>query len=148
MRIDDITRADIRNNHKTISEILRYLEMGRILPIDRNSLTWNYVQQSEFIEDCLMRIPIQPFYFHEQRDGKYNVIDGTQRIITLDQFRKNEFVLSGLSINQNLNNINFDGLSSRYQNRFYDFDVKFHSFNPSTPRNIIDEFIRKINKIY
>ena len=148
MKIDNVIYVDVRSNHKIIYDILQCLEKGRICIIDRNDLTWDRIKQSEFIESCLMNIPFQPLYFHEQRDGNELVIDGTQRIITLDQFQKNEFVLSGLSINQNLNNINFDGLSSRYRNRFYDFDVKFHSFNPSTPRNIIDEFIRKINKIY
>jgi len=147
MKIDDVIYVDIRSNHKIIYDILQCLEKGRICITDHNDLTWDRIKQSEFIESCLMNIPFQPLYFHEQRDGNELVIDGTQRIITLDQFRRNEFVLSGLSINQNLNNINFDGLSSRYQNRFYDFDVKFHSFNPSTPRNIIDEFIRKINGI-
>ncbi len=147
MKIDDVIYVDTRNDHRTIYEIVRCIDRGTIY-IDRNDLTWDCVQQSEFIEDCLMRIPTLPFYFHEQCDGKYKVVDGTQRIITLDQFRKNELVLSGLTINPNLNNWNFYSLSDKYKNIFDDFDIKFHSFNPSTPKNIIDEFIRRVNKIY
>jgi len=147
MKINDVIYVDVRDDHKTIHEILRYLEKGIIHWIDRNDLIWDKVKQSEYIEFCLMNIPVQPLYFHEQRDGKYLTIDGAQRIITFDQFRKNEFVLSGLRINQNLNNINFDGLSDRYQNKFNDFYIKSHIFNLSTPRNIIDRFVTKINGI-
>jgi hypothetical protein len=147
MKINDIIYVDVRNNHRSIFDLLKWLDKGYFCTINRNDLTWDRIKQSEFIESCLMNIPFQPLYFHEQRDGRELVIDGTQRIITLDQFRKNEFILSELTINQNLNNINFDGLSTRYQNRFDDFDIKFHSFNPSTPKNIIDEFIRKINNV-
>lgn len=87
MRIDNVVYVDIRSDNRPISKLLWYLEKGIIHDIDRNDLIWDITKQSEFIEHCLMGIPIQPLYFHEQCDGKYVITDGTQRLITLDQFR-------------------------------------------------------------
>jgi hypothetical protein len=149
MKIDDVIYVDVRDDHKTIYEILRYLnEKKYILNLNYNDLTWDITKQSKFIESCLMRIPIQYLYFYELYDGRYSIADGIQRIITLDQFHNNELILSGLILNPKLNGIKFNDLHPKYKNIFEDTTIKFHSINlKKIPENIVEEIIRRIKNI-
>ena len=51
-------------------------------------------KKSLLIESLMLRIPIPAFYFYENEDGKYQVIDGQQRLATIKEFVKkyNPFV--------------------------------------------------------
>ncbi len=43
-------------------------------------------RKSLLIESLMLRIPIPAFYFYENEDGKYQVIDGQQRLTTIKEF--------------------------------------------------------------
>lgn len=53
-------------------------------------------KKSLLIESLMLRIPIPAFYFYENEDGKYQVIDGQQRLATIKEFVNGEFRLNGL----------------------------------------------------
>lgn len=53
-------------------------------------------RKSLLIESLMLRIPIPAFYFYENEDGKYQVIDGQQRLTTIKEFVYGEFRLTGL----------------------------------------------------
>ena len=42
-------------------------------------------RKSLLIESLMLRIPIPAFYFYENEDGKYQVIDGQQRLTTIKE---------------------------------------------------------------
>lgn len=50
---------------------------------------WDIGKQSRFIESLLLEMPIPPIYVIEIEDGKYELIDGLQRISTYLCFRGN-----------------------------------------------------------
>lgn len=53
-------------------------------------------RKSLLIESLMLRIPIPAFYFYENEDGIYQVIDGQQRLNTIKEFVDGKFALSGL----------------------------------------------------
>ena len=65
---------------------------------------------SKFIESCLMRIPLPSCYFAEDQEGRHIVIDGVQRITTIDKFMRDEFALEGLTTFKELEGKKFSEL--------------------------------------
>ena len=56
-----------------------------------------WLRSSKFIESCLMRIPLPSCYFAEDDDGNHIVIDGVQRLTTIQKFLDDEFALEGMT---------------------------------------------------
>lgn len=73
---------------------------------------WNNAQKSSFIESLLLGLPIPLFYFSENTDRTFNVIDGLQRLTTLYQFMQNEFPIKKVS-----------RLDRRYEGKYYKPDT-------------------------
>ena len=65
---------------------------------------------SKFIESCLMRIPLPACYFAEDDAGAHLVIDGVQRLTTIQRFFHDDFALEGLTVYRELNGLKFSQL--------------------------------------
>src|SRR5690606_39305498 len=44
---------------------------------------WNKEQQSRLIESILLGIPLPPIFVAQQKNGKWSVVDGLQRLSTI-----------------------------------------------------------------
>ncbi|WP_118790185.1 DUF262 domain-containing protein [Haemophilus haemolyticus] len=66
---------------------------------------------SKFIESCLMRIPLPSCYFAEDDKGNHIVIDGVQRLTTIQKFFNDEFVLEGMTAFSDLEGKRFSELN-------------------------------------
>lgn len=58
-----------------------------ITPDYQRTFRWDIVKQSRFIETLLLEMPVPPIYAIEIEDGKYELIDGLQRISSYLSFR-------------------------------------------------------------
>lgn len=57
-----------------------------ISPVYQRMFRWDMEQQSTLIESILLQIPIPPIYVYQSEDGKWNLIDGQQRLSTIFKF--------------------------------------------------------------
>ena len=57
-----------------------------ISPVYQRMFRWDMEQQSALIESILLQIPIPPIYVYQSEDGKWNLIDGQQRLSTILKF--------------------------------------------------------------
>lgn len=57
-----------------------------ISPVYQRMFRWDIEQQSALIESILLQIPIPPIYVYQSEDGKWNLIDGQQRLSTIFKF--------------------------------------------------------------
>lgn len=57
-----------------------------ISPSYQRYFRWNIKQKSDLIESIILGIPIPPVFVAQENDGKWNVIDGLQRISTILEF--------------------------------------------------------------
>ena len=77
-------------------------------------------KMSKFIESVILDLPI-PYLFFADNDSeaaKLEIIDGSQRIRTLESFKSNKFTLEGLDVLDLLNGFRFDDLPISRQRRF------------------------------
>jgi hypothetical protein len=92
-----------------------------IIPSYQRDFVWkkSKVKMSKFIESIILDLPIPYLFFADDNDsGKLEIIDGSQRIRTLQAFRANEFSLSGLEVLDLLNGFKFEDLTESRQRRF------------------------------
>lgn len=72
----------------SIGELSNLYQDGdlKINPIYQRMFRWDITQQSALIESILLNIPIPPIYVYQNEQGKWNLIDGQQRLSTIFKF--------------------------------------------------------------
>ena len=89
------------------------------------------------------------FYFKQQNNSTYVVVDGKQRLSTLFEFLNNGFYLKSLKILTFLNGKKFQDLSEElgiYQSQLEDYQVYSHVILPPTPDKILFDIFDRVNR--
>lgn len=66
-------------------------------PIYQRRITWDNKKRSRLIESFIMNIPVPPVFMYEIEYGKYEVMDGLQRISAIMDFYSDAYELEGLT---------------------------------------------------
>lgn len=104
-----------------------------------------WVRSSRFIESCLMRIPLPSCYFAEDEDGKHMVIDGLQRLTTINRFFNDEFSLEGLTVFKELEGKKFSELGA-LQTELETTTIRCIVLRKDNPRSLIREIFSRLNQ--
>jgi len=153
----------IVENHKTIDydtreypvEVLvqKYLDK---LEEDDNELfvpdyqrehTWPEDHQSKFIESVLIGLPI-PYLFVADvpgKEGRLEIVDGSQRIRTLAAFIDNQLILSGLKKLDKLNGFAFTDLPISRQRRFKRHTIRMIELTENANEEVRRDIFERIN---
>lgn len=69
----------------SFGEIMNMYEQGEIIisPEFQRLFRWTIEQKTKFIESILLGIPIPPIFVAEDNDGRWELVDGLQRISTV-----------------------------------------------------------------
>ena len=100
---------------------------------------------SRFIESCLMRIPLPACYFAEKEDGSHFVIDGVQRLTTIEKFFNDEFALEGMSAFKELEGKKFSELGS-YRSELEATTIRCIVLRKENPPNLVQEIFSRLNQ--
>jgi uncharacterized protein DUF262 len=90
--LDEIenTRNSLSTDRLDMSfgELMSMYEKNEIIinPEFQRLFRWELYQQSRFIESLLLGIPIPPIFVAEDKEGKWEVVDGLQRLSTVFSF--------------------------------------------------------------
>lgn len=77
------------------------------IPAYQRSFVWEDDRQSRFIESILLGLPIPYIFTAENEDGRFEIVDGSQRIRTLDNFLSDKLTLGKLEILEKCNGLKF-----------------------------------------
>lgn len=112
---------------------------------------WSQVQKAQLIESILLQIPLPAFYFAEDAEGVLQVVDGVQRLTTINDFVKGGtsgqggFKLDGLEYVADVAGKRFSDLPPLWQRRIYNTQIVAHVIAPSTPSEVMYDIFRRIN---
>lgn len=78
------------------------------IPSYQRAFVWDIERQSKFIESVLLGLPIPYIFTAENSDGRLEIVDGSQRLRTLENFLSNNLELSNLEILDKCNGLMFE----------------------------------------
>jgi len=139
--------VDIKEEWFSIFELKRKIKQGKVAmsPDFQRNLVWKLQQKSKFIESIILNIPLPPLYFRKDLEGNYIVVDGLQRMSTLDEFLSNKFALAGLTALPQLNGQIFEGLDDKLQTRIEDRKLLIYNLQPQVPMKVVYDIFNRIN---
>lgn len=113
---------------------------------ERNRVWKDKKKKSLLIESLMLRIPIPAFYFYENEDTKFQVIDGQQRLATIHEFVNNEFCLTGMEyLSDSCDRKYFKDIDIKYQQRIYRTQIAVNILDARSPKKVIYDIFRRIN---
>lgn len=134
--MQDAAERQIAEHHKIIDYdtreypveviVAKYLERLEdddndfFVPDYQRDLTWPEEHQSRFIESVLMGLPIPLLFLADVagKEGRAEIVDGSQRVRTLARFMKGELQLAGLKRLDKLNGFTYNDLPPSRKRRF------------------------------
>ena len=93
----DLIRVDTKQF--TIHQIFKLIQDGDIdfSPDFQRHFVWKELEKkSRLIESIMLRIPLPVFYFAQDDQGKFQIVDGLQRLTVIRDFLNNKFKLKHL----------------------------------------------------
>lgn len=159
----------------SFGEIMSMYEKGEIIinPEFQRLYRWTDYQKTRFIESIIIGIPIPPIFVAEDKDGRWELVDGLQRLSTLFSFfgvlktlpEKNNWILSDGDLIQSLEDYKCSDLPLKIQLNIKraacrieiikwnsQYDLRFELFNrlntggsPLTNQEIRNSLFREIS---
>lgn len=136
-----------------VDGIVRRLDEGAIfIPPFQRKFVWSITQASRFIESLLLGLPVPGvFLFKEPHSRRLMVVDGQQRLLTLQQYYRGlfgdrKFGLVGVS--EEWNGLTYDELSSEDQRELDDSVIHatvFRQDHPTNERSSIYSVFERLN---
>lgn len=132
----DPTKIQVDPYLMTVFQIMRKIELGEInlQPDFQRHVVWDQIRQSRLIESMLIRIPLPAFYMDARNDNEWLVVDGLQRLWTLDHFyNKKDIRLRGLEFVKQVEGRSYDELPRSFQRQIEETPLSLHVIKPDTP---------------
>ncbi len=120
-------------------------------PDFQRNFVWDRRRRSRLIESLMLRIPIPAFYLSETGKGKYQVVDGLQRLTTITDFLSNRFVLKNLEylIEQEgrcfENSQDYKGIDSEFLKAIKLTQLNVNIIEASSPSKVKFDVFRRVN---
>ncbi len=122
-------------------------ENDLFVPDYQREHTWPEEHQSKFIESVLIGLPI-PYLFVADvpgKQGRLEIVDGSQRIRTLAAFLKNDLTLSGMKKLTKLNGFKFKDLPLSRQRRFNRHTIRMIELTEKANEEVRRDIFERIN---
>lgn len=116
------------------------------VPDYQREFIWTDPRQSRFIESLLLGLPVPLIFVAENHeDGRFEIVDGSQRIRTLDAYVNDKLELIGLKKLASLNGTKFSQLGMARQRKFKNISMRMIVLNDQTTAEIRNEMFDRIN---
>ncbi|MBB6003027.1 DUF262 domain-containing protein [Arcicella rosea] len=153
----DPSQINIKIIPRNIGQLVELLEDEQILipKYQRLPNLWSETKKSRFIESLMLDLPIPLFYFDEGDDKKWYVVDGLQRMSTLEHFiigkgdvgnNKECLKLQNLEFLQDYNGKTWQELPKDIKRRINSNQVTINLIGKGTPDEVKYTIFSRINQ--
>lgn len=148
----------VRRDHYSVRELYTKIkEKGIDLNPDfQRHLVWDDTRKSRLIESILLGIPLPVFYFAEDKEEAFQVVDGLQRLSTIRDFMDNQFSLKNLEhLGKSCNGKYYKisdkvkddkVLEKRFERRIEKAQLNVNVIEASSPEKVKYDIFRRINE--
>lgn len=159
----DISKIAINQQVITLDRILKRVSLGeiRIPDLQRKSGLWKDEVKVRLIEALIVKQPIPAFYFDASDDNEWLIIDGLQRLSTIEQFvNQNKDLKINLTNNpkelrlfkehltylpEEFNDLLYEELPRWAQRNIEEFEILAYKIEKGTPDEVKYKIFHSIN---
>lgn len=123
----------------------KVLNESIFIPDFQRKYVWSDVQASKLIESLIIQCPIPVIYLNQEKDERYSVIDGNQRVTSLKRFLNNEFSLKGLTAYSELDGLTYSQLDPRIQRHINNRTLRCISISKDTHPQVKFDVFERLN---
>lgn len=115
------------------------------VPGYQREFTWEPDRKSRFIESLIMGLPIPFLFFWEMADGRLEIVDGSQRLRTIEEFVLGDFRLNDLDALPNLSGFRFADLPESRQRKITNRSIRGIVLNEHADEQARFDMFERIN---
>jgi hypothetical protein len=157
----DPKQVEIIARKFTISALLERLKHDELElnpDFQRRANLWDSKRKSRLIESILLRIPLPSFYFREDENGNFSVVDGLQRLCTIFHFvdyaqlnratgsKLVPLRLNGLQYLKDIEDSDFEELDRTFKRRINELEIEANVIRASTPKEVMFNVFARLNQ--
>jgi hypothetical protein len=120
-----------------------------LAPDFQRDYVWKQRQRTRLVESILLNIPLPAFYFNQERDGTYQVVDGIQRLSTIQRFMADRHILEedDLEYLRDLKGLTYSTMDPAMVRRFRGTQIVVHVIEPQTPDEVKYDIFGRVNTL-
>jgi hypothetical protein len=115
------------------------------VPSYQREFTWEDARKSRFIESVIMGLPIPFLFFWEAEDGRLEIVDGSQRLRTLEEFVLGDFRLGDLEALPTISGFRFTDLLESRQRKLRNRSIRGIVLNEHADEQARFDMFERIN---
>jgi len=138
---------NLAKNDRSLAEFNRWFTKGRLIvdPEWQRKYVWDRKRASRLIESFLIELPVPVIYLSLNDEGKYEVIDGLQRLTSVFDYFANKYKLTGLEILSHLNGRQFADLDADLQGKLEDTTLRTFELAQTVPKDLMFIIFERLN---
>ena len=151
MRPWDPGKIRITTKHFSLRDVVdqirdRDLDLS---PDFQRDYVWKRRQRTRLIESILLGIPLPAFYFNQDKQGNYQVVDGVQRLSTIALFMNDNHVLEKMDLEylHTMHGLQYSELDPAALRRFRSTQIVVHVIEPQTPDEVKYDIFSRVNTL-
>lgn len=122
-----------------------YQEDLFFIPTYQREFIWPEANKGKFIESVILGLPIPMLFVADMADGRLEIVDGAQRIQTLEAFLSGSLRLSNLSLLPDLEGFSVEDLSIAQLRKLKTRALRLVVLEDGTTEEIRQELFHRIN---
>lgn len=141
----------VENKPFSISTIMELINDGdlEIAPNFQRHFVWDKTRQSKLIESILLGLPLPSIYLSQYPDGRLTIVDGLQRITSIQRFMDDKLVLCNMEYFKNCNGKKYSELKGvlpvlQYR-RFRQTQIMCFVIDYRSPNALKFDLFRRLN---
>ena len=140
------TKIDFYLTEYSIELLANKMRNGEfVVPTYQRAYTWEHERKSRFIESMVLGLPIPFLFFWEMPNGKLEIVDGSQRLRSIEEFVLGDLRLGELDGLTDLSGFRFSDLPESRQRKINNRSIRGIVLNEHADEQARFDMFERIN---